>query len=147
MQISSLGDVFSLGRGPIVFMRFSKRSVKQKCLKQIWHGINWQQKAQDNHGSQFPTWEGLWGKDNELALLYLPPVPAQRHASPLPSSGLWLWKATPMNAITWAPSSAGFGWVWPVRHQQGSEAWRRERWGFPPPLPSGSRTSGCCLWQ
>lgn len=45
------------------------------------------------------------------------------------------WEEDPKNAITWTYQLAlvGFG---QCRCQYGSKAWRRERWGFPPRLPS-----------
>lgn len=125
-------------RGPIVFIRFSKRSVKQKDVKQILYGINWQQKKRAMMSIRF-NFSSLrsWREEqihDELAILYqslpssfltllCPSLGSRRRTLGTPSPGL------PYQTVL-------TGWC-PVEVPAGGQSPGEKRGRFfPPPFPS-----------
>lgn len=147
--MSSICDFFLMVRGPIVFIRFSKRLVKQKDVKQILYGINRQQKKRAMMSIRF-NFSSLrsWREEqihNELAILYqslpssfltllCPSLGSRRRTLGTPSPGL------PYQTV-WLGDAQ-----W--RYQQEVKALEKREVDFSlPHFHPGSQISGSHFWR
>ena len=127
---------FLMVRGPVVFTRFSKTSIKQKDVNQMLYEINWQRKKRTMMTIRF-SFSSLrfppWGKEQiDIPQTdYSLPVLLQLFPHPsLPFSGLW--EENSINSINWTFLSNGSGWVMSVEITAGVKGLEKREVDLPP---------------